>query len=161
MTATAKTKAPEVKKPKPAEKVGKAIKAAKPAKAKGEAEAPKKEEKPVAPAAAPAQSGFTLEDNVPVPPRAYRGGGGVSPYPFAQMKEEQSFFVSAAIDTSFYVDAAEAKKAQLDEVRRVSNRLVGAARRFARKNPGYTFSVRAVEEERGHGVRVWRIKQEA
>lgn len=101
-----------------------------------------------------AASEFALEDSVEIPPRKHGGGGAVSPYPFKHMKPSQSFFVAAEIERGLYTTEAEADEAQLEESRKVVNRMTGAVRRFSKLNDGYKFTVRTVSDP--HGVRVWR-----
>lgn len=120
-----------------------AKKKATPAKKPVAAKSTKTAKKPSAPVAVrPNATSFKLIDNVTLPPRVRKGGA--SPYPFASMVAGQSFMVAATIERSIYANEAEADKAQLEECRRVANRLSGAVRRFTKRNEGFKFAVRTV-----------------
>lgn len=118
-------------------KQAKAKKIVKPAKV---VKTPKPAPKPTV-AIAATGSKYPVLEGAGWPARIVRTGG-VSPYPFATMKPEAVFFVSAQIDKSKYKTPAEADQAQLEECRRVVNRMSGATRRFSKKNKGFKFSVR-------------------
>lgn len=97
------------------------------------------------------ESAYAIEDNVPLPPRARSSNPA---YPFRTLKPGQSFLVPAEIDRSIYKSDAEADKAQVEECRKIANRLSGAKRRVEKKDPSLKFAIRTVEG----GVRVWRVE---
>jgi hypothetical protein len=148
--AKSNKKAP-AKKPvaKPAKKVVKAsTPATKPATAKKIRVAPEGAQ----PAASSVnKSKYELWDYDTVPARR-RGGGGVSPYPFASMPVKKGFTEPLNVDASKYKSEDELNTALKEESNRILNRLSGAVRRFTLKNPQYKFKVRAVEG----GVNVYR-----
>ncbi|RTL04970.1 hypothetical protein EKK58_09190 [Candidatus Dependentiae bacterium] len=116
--------------------------------------APKAAKKSAEPKVANVKSKFALEDGIAIP--ASTRVGGVSPYPFANMAEGQSFFVAADIDEAFYSDANELAAAKVEECRKIANRLSGASRRFSKNHEGYKFAIRTQTEPTG--VRVWRVE---
>lgn len=141
-------------------KQAKAKKIVKPAKV---VKTPKPAPKPTVAPAATGESKYEVIYGVKRPARIVRTGG-VSPYPFATMRVGGFFFIPAQIDKSKYKTPAEGEQAQLEECRRVVNRMSGATRRFSKKNKGFKFSVRTTysAKEEGlsktvdTGIGVWR-----
>lgn len=115
-----------------------------------------------APKAAPSAGGITVEDEGTYewPESRARFGGSSALYPFATMEKGQSFFIPAEkVDASAYSSETEANKAQSEACSLVANRLSGAVRRFTKRNAGYTFQVKTVNDtQRGWGIRVRRTE---
>ena len=76
-----------------------------------------------------------------LPPRSF-GGGGANPYDFDRREINSAFFVDAYVDPDLYASPKEAEAAQSEELRKVSNRLTGAVRRFRKHHPERKFTVR-------------------
>lgn len=98
---------------------------------------------------------FTLESDIAIPPRATSAGKAA--YPFASMAVGQSFLVAVEkVDPDLYVDAAEVAAANREAKEKVSNRMSGAIRRFAKTHPHVKLTMRTVDE----GIRIWRAAVE-
>lgn len=72
----------------------------------------------------------------------------------------KSFLEEVTVPDSI-TDAKEREKTFKEEAKRATNRITGAVRRFKAKNAGYEFAIRTVNDDTlGHGVRVWRVKED-
>jgi len=70
-------------------------------------------------------------------------------------------FLEAVTVPDTVTDPAEREKTFKEKAKGVTNRLSGLTRRFAKKNAGYAFALRTVNDDQmGRGVRVFRIEPE-
>lgn len=135
----------------------KAVKKAAPVKA----EKPAKEVKPAVAkvVAAPAKTDYEIETDAYFPPRMRAVSQGRQ-YPFASIAVGQSFFEpTEPVDELLYSDKAEAELERQSLLKRTTNRVSAAKRRFMKLNPGggYQFAMRALNDpDKGWGVRVRR-----
>ena len=84
---------------------------------------------------------FTIDPNIPIPPKGLRHGRGNPRYPFAELEVGESFFVQVPAG------------ATVGEIQHIRNILSNAACWHARKL-GRQFTTRRVDG----GVRVWRFE---
>ena len=102
--------------------------------------------------------GYTFDNALPIPANK-RGGPRASGMAdkLMAMPIGASFLEAVEVPEAIK-DATERGKVFKEKARSVSNRLSGAVRRFAKKNPEYAFGLRTVEDDvLGYGVRVWRV----
>ena len=99
------------------------------------------------------KSVYAIESGVPVP--APTRSGGVSPYPFGQLKPGDCFSVPLDYDPDLYTTDDEKAVALAEERKTVSNRLSGAVARY-KKRTGITAKF-AIRTDETHG-RVWLVE---
>lgn len=107
---------------------------------------------------------FNVETGIALPPiQRLSGGGKESPYAKVMKslklgtseKTIQSFFIPANVPAT--LKGEEKTKAANEEVRKISNRVSGIARRLAKQDAQMRFTLRSREENGQLGVRVYRV----
>lgn len=123
-------------------KAEKKVKTEKPAKAKltlassTQADAASAVEAPVS------ASKFAVHGPEETPPASVRASRShTSQYPFKELAVGGWFEVETSADADLYANDEEFRKAKIEDLRTISNRLSGAVRRFTTRNEGYKFSV--------------------
>jgi hypothetical protein len=116
--------------------------------------------------APPLTSAFPISFGEGPAPITRKIGGEKSPYtsvmqsmPLPQGDKVASFFIAAGMAPTELPDG-EKTKWTADQVRKITNRVSGLARRLKKKDGAYNFAVRSREEGGASGIRVYRIAAE-